>query len=110
MEEKKLKRPSKITLTLISVISIIVIILTSPLGRIAKGYVFYGTDECTCSKRNDSSSRDPFMPPSGLAVMTDYRCELCYKKITYGNSNTPKLCNTCSILTQRCDRCGKLKF
>lgn len=111
MEEKKLRQPSKITITIISIISIIIIILTSPLGRIAKGYLFFGTDVCDCKKESSyTSSNMPILtPPSGLAVMTSYRCELCFKKITYGNSNTPVICDTCSTLTNRCNRCGGLK-
>lgn len=37
----------------------------------------------------------------------EFTCEKCGKKEIWHNTNTPKLCSTCSTIHNMCQRCGE---
>ena len=39
-------------------------------------------------------------------AFTDFVCELCGKTDTWGNTNTPRFCYSCSKKLNICQRCG----
>lgn len=39
-------------------------------------------------------------------VMTKFKCQICEKEDFWENSNTPKVCSSCSERFNKCEMCG----
>lgn len=85
------------------IIAILVIVVVSIIAfinlRISNGYKIYGNDYCN-TKHYLESGGDAF---------TVWTCKLCGKSATNPDTNVPEICNMCSFLTGRCNKCGKLE-
>lgn len=79
---------------------LIVIIVFVGFGAfcVIKGNVVFGRDYC---------DTDHFLEFGGDAF-TDWECAICGKNGTNPDTNVPKLCTKCYLLTNRCHECGKL--
>lgn len=66
--------------------------------RISKGYRIYGNDYCIINH---------YLEIGGDAFIY-WTCKLCGKTATNSDTNVPEICNICSALTGRCNKCGKL--
>ena len=92
-----MKKRMKCIVIIISVIVIFLIIAFMNLPRL-KGYMTYGNDYCNTKHRQ-----------WGGDALTDWTCGLCGKSATNSDTNVPEICNRCSSLTGRCNKCGKLE-
>ena len=84
---------------------------------IKRGYKLFGDNSCPKSSNEIYYKNDvPFFyedsehPVTVGQAVTDYKCELCNKKYVHPNTGIPKICSTCSTITNRCMSCGKLQI
>ena len=91
----------KKTIIIILITAIILIIFyISPLFKYMITEIRYGNDYCEYNGKTHAGNIN-------ATVITNWRCEACFKSGTHSNSGTPKLCDNCSSITQRCKWCGK---
>lgn len=112
MEEKinnenidKNKRKNKIILIICLTIILLIVISTiasiNIISRIKIGFQIYGDEKCP------QNHEIMFF---GTSDITTWRCNICGEKIGEGaTSSTPEICSICSLITDRCKKCGKLK-
>ena len=77
---------------------LVILIVSLIIVRISKGYKIYGNDYCNTAHHFEV----------GGDAFTDWTCNLCGKTATNPDTNVPEICDICSILTGRCNKCGKL--
>lgn len=78
--------------------------LITPVSKIIKGYMVYGSEKCD----TNSQIHRVYNASNILDVMVDCKCGICGKEFqTSGGAY--KICTTCSSLTHRCEICGLKK-
>ena len=112
MKERKHKKIKIVIITIITVILLWVIYDFTPLIKVPLANKIYGTSKCKLSNTGNNSKvelDDEDHPMVSLPAGSVWKCGLCYRVGHYPNSNTPKLCDICSRITNRCNQCAKLK-
>ena len=92
-----MKKQMKFIIIIIFIIVVFLIIAFMNL-RI-KGYKSYGNDYCNTNHTLEC----------GGDALTDWSCRLCGKRVTNPDTNVPEICNMCSYITGRCNKCGRLE-
>lgn len=69
--------------------------------KINKGIKEFGTEYCQGHIR----SHLEFV---GQAF-TSWKCEICGYEGRESNTDVPEICSKCAIITERCQKCGKVK-
>lgn len=78
--------------------------LITPLSKILKGYMVFGTQKCD-TKNNIHQS---YSAQNMLDVMVDCECKICGKEFQTSGGEY-MICTICSTLTHRCTICGLKK-
>lgn len=93
-----MKKQMKFIVIIIFVIVLFLIIafINSPISKANK---IYGNDYCNINHYIEG----------GGDAFTEWTCKLCGKSATNSDTNVPEICNMCSVLTGRCNKCGKLE-
>ena len=84
-------------------------VIKSPISKIV-----YGNNQCTLLTKDSNSNNQKIIygdknhPVFGGCMITLWKCNLCWRFDESGTTNTPELCNLCSRLTNRCNKCGDL--
>ncbi len=100
-----------IVLLIVVLISIIVILgyNKSRAEKIRIGKEKFGNEKCTITSSNYNSIHgDSEHPIIGGCAITEWTCAICGKKDESSTTITPKLCEDCAKITNRCGICGKL--
>lgn len=85
---------------IITIFAIVVLLIIAFINlRISNGYKIFGNNYCNTNHYLEG----------GGDAFTDWECKLCGKNATNPDTNVPEICNMCSILTGRCNKCGKLE-
>lgn len=93
-----MKKQIKVIFISILVIALLLVISFVVL-RIVKGYKIYGNEYCNTN----------YYLECGGDAITEWTCKLCGESAINSDINVPEICNKCSILTKRCNQCGKLR-
>lgn len=67
------------------------------LSRMKKGYEVYGVEHC------QGHQYDIAYP-----AHREYKCNICEKDKETETIPIPEICSTCSKMTRRCPKCGKI--
>ena len=76
------------------------VFLITPLSKIVKGYIVYGTKKCD----TNSKIHKTYEMENMLDVMVDCKCDICGKEFQTSGGRYV-ICTTCSALTHRCSIC-----
>lgn len=109
----------KIIIIIVSIFVLYLIYDFTPLIKVPLGYMILGNEQCTWynarMKREDKKTNDVLLyedrdhPMYGGDAITNWKCKLCLRGGESSTTVTPKLCELCSKLTNRCSECGKLE-
>ena len=112
-------KKKKIIIIIISIFGLYLIYDFTPLIKATLGYMIFGNEQCTWynarMKQDNKKTIDNLLyedkdhPIMGGAAITNWKCKLCLRGGESTTTVTPKLCELCSKLTNRCSECGKLK-
>ena len=105
------KRIIIIVLLIVVLISIMMILghHKSIAEKIRIGEEKFGNEKCTgTSSDYNSFYGDSEHPIIGGDAITGWTCAICGKEGESSTTNTPKLCEDCAEITNRCETCGKL--
>jgi len=71
---------------------------------IKKADLLYGHSKCECPSFGDVN----YVPLAGGPAITEWTCKLCNKEYENSNTAVPEMCYSCSVITNRCNRCAGL--
>ncbi|MBR0491006.1 MAG: hypothetical protein IJJ82_03045 [Clostridia bacterium] len=112
-------KKKKIIIIIILILGLYLIYDFTPIIKVPLGYMIFGNEQCTWynarMKQNNKKEIDDLLyedrdhPMMGGCAITKWKCKLCLRGGESSTTVTPKLCDLCSKLTNRCSECGKLR-